>query len=732
MACGQPVFLAQRLLVERRLYHRTCFTCARCGAQLSLASCYQTETDGQFCCETCPDEETDSIEDDSATDSIKTGDTNTSKGEDPKSDTTKGSGKNYDRLLSDEEKVRNVQQFKDVLDAEDSAFNRSMRGQSIKSSTPSSKALSGFLNTQFQQSDDEEAPALPSTLPPMSHEKVQSQNLHQISSPMNFEISSPAEESLDAVHPVSEKNKNSGFESVLSPSVSVCEATDSVYLKHSNSLKVSDESVDKKLLEISPSKGKLVHKYEASSAPSTEEKNELQIKFDSLVKKEVASPMKVDSSSREIRLLNVNKENVHVNQLKTASDLKKENDSNQNNARDDIDVRAEFNDVIAKENQRNVKSDTFDDKKNIDGEMSQGSSSSSLVKMRMKLFETTSPETNRLSNIAASPIGSPKSSLDQDKLVLSKDKLALSENITSYSSDSTVQLPSVDVVHVEVEIPASSIPENKLSHVEVESGVKEESQISEMNVPCIEDIMPFSDSTKSNDTDSVSEDKDNLEVVEVCSTDIPTTVIELKEESIVFNKINDKLEDVTEDKNDVDENMEISNEDFDIKHGQLNTEVIIPCTIKYLPEITEKETVSVIINTENHEDIIEKETVELTEKEPVQLNVKRTEQLTEKETISEEDNIIEVDKNDVKNDIEEKDLAPKVEFTDVKDIEEDLANVSSIEIAENQTSMPTDNEEYPDDLNPFGSEDDDEEVNILTFSIISCYIPVNHVAKKKN
>lgn len=39
-----------------QLVHRTCFRCARCSAQLTLASYYQTER-GQYCCETCPDEE---------------------------------------------------------------------------------------------------------------------------------------------------------------------------------------------------------------------------------------------------------------------------------------------------------------------------------------------------------------------------------------------------------------------------------------------------------------------------------------------------------------------------------------------------------------------------------------------------------------------------------------------------------------------------------------------------
>lgn len=60
--CVLPVFLAERLNVGSKLYHRTCFRCARCKTQLSLANCYETENDGVFCCETCPDEEADEIE----------------------------------------------------------------------------------------------------------------------------------------------------------------------------------------------------------------------------------------------------------------------------------------------------------------------------------------------------------------------------------------------------------------------------------------------------------------------------------------------------------------------------------------------------------------------------------------------------------------------------------------------------------------------------------------------
>ncbi|XP_043471215.1 MICAL-like protein 1 isoform X2 [Leptopilina heterotoma] len=54
--CGLPVFLAEKLVISRMHYHRTCFRCARCKNQLTPGNYYETE-DGQYCCETCPDEE---------------------------------------------------------------------------------------------------------------------------------------------------------------------------------------------------------------------------------------------------------------------------------------------------------------------------------------------------------------------------------------------------------------------------------------------------------------------------------------------------------------------------------------------------------------------------------------------------------------------------------------------------------------------------------------------------
>ncbi|XP_030378616.1 MICAL-like protein 1 isoform X2 [Scaptodrosophila lebanonensis] len=59
--CQLPVFLAERLLIGKQVYHRTCLKCARCGSQLSPGSFYETEVNNEYCCETCPDEE-DEIE----------------------------------------------------------------------------------------------------------------------------------------------------------------------------------------------------------------------------------------------------------------------------------------------------------------------------------------------------------------------------------------------------------------------------------------------------------------------------------------------------------------------------------------------------------------------------------------------------------------------------------------------------------------------------------------------
>ena len=61
VVCGFPIFLAEKLVLAHVAYHRICFRCARCTNQLTIGNYYETE-DGQYCCETCPDEEDIPIE----------------------------------------------------------------------------------------------------------------------------------------------------------------------------------------------------------------------------------------------------------------------------------------------------------------------------------------------------------------------------------------------------------------------------------------------------------------------------------------------------------------------------------------------------------------------------------------------------------------------------------------------------------------------------------------------
>lgn len=60
--CKNQVFFAERLEINSCLYHRSCFKCARCHSVLNIGNFYETENENEYCCETCPDEEKNSIE----------------------------------------------------------------------------------------------------------------------------------------------------------------------------------------------------------------------------------------------------------------------------------------------------------------------------------------------------------------------------------------------------------------------------------------------------------------------------------------------------------------------------------------------------------------------------------------------------------------------------------------------------------------------------------------------
>ncbi|RVE43377.1 hypothetical protein evm_011962 [Chilo suppressalis] len=56
-ACGLPVYLAQRLLVSHKLYHRRCFRCSKCSGHMNPKN-FDTVDGSEFTCDSCKNEKT--------------------------------------------------------------------------------------------------------------------------------------------------------------------------------------------------------------------------------------------------------------------------------------------------------------------------------------------------------------------------------------------------------------------------------------------------------------------------------------------------------------------------------------------------------------------------------------------------------------------------------------------------------------------------------------------------
>ncbi|XP_022114287.2 MICAL-like protein 1 isoform X1 [Pieris rapae] len=56
-ACGLPVYLAQRLIVSQRLYHRQCFRCSKCSGHLNPKNFHMLNAN-EFSCDACKNEKT--------------------------------------------------------------------------------------------------------------------------------------------------------------------------------------------------------------------------------------------------------------------------------------------------------------------------------------------------------------------------------------------------------------------------------------------------------------------------------------------------------------------------------------------------------------------------------------------------------------------------------------------------------------------------------------------------
>lgn len=204
-----PVFLAERLSLGKLIFHRTCLKCARCNSQLSPGSFYETEEDGVFCCETCPDEEkesTISLTDRLDLDNLPTGGLMATNGDGRKSfaeklamfqnDNDKGLLR---KSLSDEEKSRSLKRLSALYGGttveykKNAALNNFMSSQveaneaepqttsqqsSLSINVDQSESSSDEDNTESEENpnpviDDNPAPSqqppsLPVTLPPAS------------------------------------------------------------------------------------------------------------------------------------------------------------------------------------------------------------------------------------------------------------------------------------------------------------------------------------------------------------------------------------------------------------------------------------------------------------------------------------------------------------------------------------------------------------------------------------
>ncbi|KAJ8917792.1 hypothetical protein NQ315_010698 [Exocentrus adspersus] len=153
--CGLPVFIAERLNVGKHLYHRTCFRCARCNSQLTLANYYETEN-GDFCCEICPDEE-----------------------KAPTKTSPSPEKSVLFRSMSDEEKTASLKTFTNEPDDYSAMFETALESigdDNLKStltrdeSSDFFKARSQFIKSQVEESSssgtEDEPPDLPKSVPP--------------------------------------------------------------------------------------------------------------------------------------------------------------------------------------------------------------------------------------------------------------------------------------------------------------------------------------------------------------------------------------------------------------------------------------------------------------------------------------------------------------------------------------------------------------------------------------
>lgn len=178
LKCGNPVFLAERLAIGQKLYHRTCLRCARCNSQLTLGSFYETEVDDEYCCETCPDEEkkvrlSERMGDDADNNDDSSNGTSRDEVDKiyPNLDQSRQSfseklamfqtnGKGLlQKSLSDEEKSKSLKRLSEL-------YAQNGNGNETRAPHPNTQNDNNYETETSSSESEDEAPPLPTTKPP--------------------------------------------------------------------------------------------------------------------------------------------------------------------------------------------------------------------------------------------------------------------------------------------------------------------------------------------------------------------------------------------------------------------------------------------------------------------------------------------------------------------------------------------------------------------------------------
>lgn len=147
--------------VGDKFYHRRCLKCARCETQLTLGSFYETEVDGQFCCETCPDEEVNNRQSSNSEDE-----------EEDEQVTVKERQKRLAAAAEEEKRISSLisnrlAMFERKPEDRGDAVRPSWRNSSLSDEQKSKSMMKNFLGGgDAGEEESEQPPPLPSEGPP--------------------------------------------------------------------------------------------------------------------------------------------------------------------------------------------------------------------------------------------------------------------------------------------------------------------------------------------------------------------------------------------------------------------------------------------------------------------------------------------------------------------------------------------------------------------------------------